>query len=142
MNNFKLWQKWVLVSGYIIVIMALIIDAIAFFKLEMPLINEVFWSDGIPENVETFYMFILGLYSCILAVFGIFVIFVANNAFLKRERWSWNVLFMCYTIWFIADSFYSLYAKVYPNFILNMIIYILIIIPLAATYRLFADNES
>jgi hypothetical protein len=137
MKHFNFWYKWVLVSGYVIVAMALMVDAIAFFKIEMPYINSVFWDNGIPEDTQGFYTFILGLYCSVLLVFGLFVIFIARNAFAEKKTWAWNALATCYIAWYIADTFYSLYSGVYSNAVSNTVLFILIMLPLLATRKEF-----
>ncbi len=137
MRHFNFWYKWVLFSGYLIVILALCIDVVAFFKINLPFISETFWNSGIPNNTEGFYTFILGLYCSLLLAFGVCVILIARNGFYNKLRWAWVALTSSYTIWFVADTFYSLYTAVYSNTILNTVLYIFLIIPLVSTRKVF-----
>ena len=138
MKRFGFWQKWLLVSGVVFVLMGLAFAAISLFGVELDYINEAFWgAEAVPLGTEAFQTWIYGVYSALAVAFGLSIIFVASNSFKRKEKWSWSCLAICIPAWFVVDTFFSIQAGVYTNAFNNVVLFILLMLPLLFTRKDF-----
>ncbi|MGQ0603455.1 MAG: hypothetical protein ACT4QE_17380 [Anaerolineales bacterium] len=142
----QFWDRWLLVVG---------VGVVAFgfwlaFANQTPLfdvvfnqhVNAVFWGEAVaPASVVSFQQFVYGVLGMTVAGWGVFFVFLARNAFKRRERWTWNCLFAGLTLWFLPDTALSAYFGVWVNVVLNMVVAALIYAPLFAT-RLHFKKET
>jgi hypothetical protein len=138
MKHFNFWQKWLLVMSILLVLMGLSFPFCSFLNIEITYINSVFWEDGnVPTEVKTFQAWIYGVYGAMATAFGLFIYFVANNSFKGRQKWAWNCLAICISVWFVIDTFFSIYFEAYTNAFNNVILYMLLMVPLLFTRKEF-----
>ena len=119
MGTFNFWQRWLLFVGIIVSIFGLFISffsGTALFALFDSLINPAFWGTvTIPGDAKAFQRWIYGAWGATVAGWGIFIIFIAEYPFKKKEKWSWHCLWSGLLLWFIVDSGFSAYFRVYFN---------------------------
>ena len=138
MKRFNFWQKWLLVFGVITIFMGVIVACLSFMGIEISYINAAFWENGVvPPAAKGFQVWIYGTYGAMTIVFGLFVVFIAKNSFKKKEKWAWNCLIICFSLWFAIDTFFSVYAKMYTNVLNNFVFFVLLMLPLIFTKKHF-----
>jgi hypothetical protein len=74
--------------------------------------------------------------------FGIVVIFLARHPFKRREQWAWNCLAVCFVVWFVTDTLFSVSAKVYTNAVNNFLMWVVMMLPLVMTRKVFLQREK
>lgn len=67
---------------------------------------------------------------------------IAGRAFKKAKPYAWSFISISISAWFIPDTLFSLSSGFWQNAVLNVVLAVLFIIPLAATYRLFHETRS
>ena len=93
MKRFNIWQKWILISGILMILMALTFPIIIYFNIEIDYINKAFWEDGkTPQDTIPFKNWIFGIYCSISVVFGIFIVFISIYSLLIPNESSYNIL--------------------------------------------------
>jgi hypothetical protein len=78
-----------------------------------------------------------GVNGAMALAFGVCIIFLASNAFKRKEKWSWNCLAVGLSVWFVVDTFFSVRAGVYANAFNNTLLFVLMILPLLFTRKDF-----
>ena len=143
MELFAFWRKWLIVMGVLHVLAGAILFLPALIGLEFPHISSAFWQSGIvPDRVKAFYIWTFAVYSAMKIAWALFIIFVAQFPFKKKERWSWYCLFVCISTWFVIDSFFSYSFGALDKVIGNSVFYILSVLPLIFTWRHFRSNSQ
>ena len=143
MKRFGFWQKWLLVSGVVFVVMGLSLAVISLVGVDLGYINTAFWeAEAVPPGVKAFQTWIYGVYSALALAFGLSIVFVASNAFKRREKWAWSCLVICIPAWFAVDTFFSVQAGVYTNAFNNVVLFVLLMLPLLFTRKDFAPYQG
>lgn len=138
MRRFNFWQKWLFVLGILFCVGGVFFALSSLTDFEFASINSVFWPDtSIPPGVKAFQGWIYGVCFALTVVFGLFIIFIANYSFKKKERWSWNCLLTCILVWFIIETFFSIYYGVYSIVWNNVFQLVLLMLPLIFTRKDF-----
>jgi hypothetical protein len=142
MASAKLWDRWLLLVGWLLVVFGLLLGFLnqtQLFDLAFNRqINSVFWPNGTPvASIEQFQAWIYGVLGFTVSGWGVFVIFLAGNPFSKRERWARNCVFVGITLWYITDTAISLYFGVIFNAVFNTVLAVLFYVPLVATWKDF-----
>ena len=141
MNKFLFWQKWLFGVGLLIsvfgVFMAFFSGTVLFQMFDTN-INQIFWGSGeVVSNVRMFEKWIYGAWGATVSGWGVFIIFIAYYPFQKKEKWAWWCLLFGLLLWFLIDTGFSAYFKVYINVGLNSILFVLSISPLVFTKKYF-----
>jgi hypothetical protein len=143
MKHFGFWQRWLLVSGLIFLLMGLAFVAISLLGVDLGYINAAFWeTEEIPAGVKPFQTWIYGVYIAMALAFGLCIIFLASNAFSRREKGSWSCLAIGFLTWFVFDTFFSVRAGVYINAFNNTLLFVLMILPLLFTRKAFVSRKD
>ena len=141
MDKFEFWQKWLLSVGFFIFLFGLFMAFLSgspLFQVFDEGINEVFWGSGEVEgDARNFQRWVYGTWGATVAGWGVFITFLAHYPFRRKEKWSWDCMFLGLLIWFLIDTGFSLYYRVHINVILNVILLVLGILPLALTKKFF-----
>lgn len=141
MDTFDFYRKWLVAVGVILaafgVAMALTSGTPLFRPLQ-GLVDPAFWPHGSadPGTVE-FRAWVYGVWGATIAGWGVAIVFVAAQAFARREPWAWHAIALGTAIWFVLDTGTSLAHGVAFNVALNVVIAVLVAVPLAGTRRLF-----
>ena len=141
MDRFTFWRKWLLVVSVLLAIFGLamaVLSGTLLFDIFDDQVNSVFWGDAPPgDNVELFQQWIYGVLGATVAGWGIFLAFLTQNAFAKKERWAWLCMAVGLGVWFIVDTVISLYLRVYFNAFFNTVLFVIAGLPVMATWRHF-----
>jgi len=101
-------------------------------------IDPVFWgSDTVPENALHFRGWIYGVLGSTIAGWGVFIAFLAGNAFKRKEKWARNCIFWGILIWFVPDTILSAYHGIGFNVGFNIVLLLLFMFPLICTRKHF-----
>jgi len=77
-----------------------------------------------------------------MAGWGLTLAFIINGPFIKREKWSRDAFAAGATLWFVVDTFMSIYTRAYFNVGVNISFVIFMGLPLLATWNEFKSNTS
>ena len=147
MNRFSFWQAWLFVASLVIVAFGL---ALALFNQTAPFdwlfndrVNRAFWSSpDVPAAAASFQQWIYGVLGATVAGWGVVIAFIARDPFARRERWAWNGLALSLLAWFIPDTALSLRFGVTVNAILNLLLFVIVLLPLAFTRQAFVAGAT
>lgn len=143
MERFLFWQRWLLIVGFGISAFGVFMSffsGTALFQIFDSNINPIFWgTENIPTNIREFQKWIYGAWGAAVAGWGIFVIFIAQYPFRKKEKWAWHCLISGLLVWFFIDTGFSAYFKVYINVMLNTVLLALTILPIVFTRKYFIE---
>jgi hypothetical protein len=139
MKHFNFWQKWLVIVGALYGLMGCYLAvAPTFFHVEFAYINRTFWESAVvPVEAKAFYNWIFGIYSAMAIAWALFIVLIAGHPFKKKEKWAWNCLASCISVWFLIDTFFSVYAGAYTNAINNCFFLALLLLPLFFTRKAF-----
>jgi hypothetical protein len=105
-------------------------------------IDPVFWGTAGPSGASVeFQRWVYGAWGATVCGWGIFLVFITRHPFRNREKCARNYLLLGLAIWFILDTVISLQYSVYFNALFNVSLLILVILPLAFTWKIF-DRSS
>jgi len=145
--NFNFWQRWLLVVSIFLVgfglALALFNQTTFFDFLFNNQVNPVFWKDIPPnEGAFAFQRWAYGVLGATVAGWGIFLVFIANNPFRRKEPWAWTCLVVGVGLWYVVDTTLSLLSQVVFNALFNTALLVLLIPPLVFTRTVFfTDNH-
>ena len=142
-SGIQFWWKWLFGVGLLLVVFGLIL---AFFNQSSVMnslvndrINPTFWRnyEELPEGYIRFQSWIYGVLGATLSGWGVFVMFIARYPFKAKEKWAWNCLFAGLLLWFLVDTVISVNFLVILNVIVNIILFLLMLVPLIASRKHF-----
>ncbi len=142
MNTFSFWQRWLLIASVGITGLGLIMTFFSqtpFFDAVMnnP-VNAAFWNTEIvSEQIRAFQQWIYAVLGMTVAGWGVFIGFIAHIPYKKKERWAWVCIITGMTLWFVVDTSFSAYFRVYLNVALNIGLYLLVMLPVFFTRKHF-----
>jgi hypothetical protein len=137
MGSFSFWQKWLLVVSILIAGLGVFIIIGSFLGGDNSQIDPEFLQRYHVITFEAFRLWIFAVLGATLAGWGVCLIFIAHYPFKRKELWAWNCLVAGILVWYVLDTFASLYFKVYFNAIFNTILLGLSILPLIFTRKHF-----
>jgi hypothetical protein len=139
MSRFDFWHRWLWwVSLGLIAFglaMAVLNRTIVFAPINRP-IDSGFWIGGtIPDGVSAFQGWIYGAWGATVAGWGLTAALLVRHGFARHAAWAWWALASGIGLWFVLDTLFSIAYGVLPNVVLNVILFVLFALPLAATRR-------
>lgn len=141
MKSFEFWRKWLFFWSVVIILFGVSFALFGLLNVKVGYINNTFWEEGaIPLTTQAFQSWIFGVYSAMGISFGLFIAYIVKNPFKKKQRWSWNCLVSCISVWFGIDTFFSVYWKMYTNGFNNLILFVLLMFPLLVTKKEFSKE--
>jgi hypothetical protein len=140
-DRFDFYRKWLVAVGALLVVFGVamaLASGTALFRPILGLIDPAFWPHGSadPGTVE-FRAWVYGVWGATIAGWGIAVVFVAAQAFARREPWAWHGIALGTALWFVLDTGISLAHGVVINAAFNAVVLVLVVVPLGGTRRLF-----
>ncbi|MBI5032864.1 MAG: hypothetical protein HZB51_20270 [Chloroflexi bacterium] len=142
MSSFSFWQKWLVGAGLVMVVfgilMALVSGTVAFDWFNRQ-IDPVFWgTNAVGVAAKQFQRWIYAVLGATMAGWGVFLTYLARYPFNKKEQWAWNCLFFGLLVWFVVDTSFSIFYKVYFNAASNTAFLILVGLSVVFTRKEFA----
>lgn len=146
MIAFSFWQRWLLIVGIIITVFGIVMVLISgtpLFDLFNQQIDPAFWGMNAVDNAaKQFQQWIYGVWGATIAGWGIFVTNIARYPFNKKERWARNCIVWGLVVWFVLDTSLSFFHKVYFNVAFNTALFVLIMLPVIFTRKVFVERSS
>ncbi len=141
MNSFTFWQRWLLALGLIIVAFGLGMAALnntPLFDLLNRQVDPIFWgTQPLSQGALAFRGWTYGVLGATMAGWGVFIAFLAQSPFRRRERWAWNCTALGILVWYLPDTAISLASGVIFNAALNTGLLALVALPLFFTRKEF-----
>lgn len=142
MKNFDFWVKWLIGVNVMTVIVGLLVAFAGnsfFFAYHNSQTELVFFGGNELAQNELFLKnWLFGIIGGTIVGFHILMIFIANNAYRKQEKWAYWAMWSGLLSWFVIDSSIStFYGAVYNVYLINIVALILIGLPLIMTRKAF-----
>lgn len=141
MRKFLFWQRWLFIVSLIVFVFGILmafLSGTVFFDAFDNQINPIFWKDAeVDKRTADFQHWIYGVLGSTMAGWGIILIFISSGPFKKREKWSWNCIFLAILLWYLVDTAISLYFGVNFNAVFNTMLFVLVMLPLVFTRKQF-----
>ncbi|WP_424359699.1 hypothetical protein [Methanocella sp. MCL-LM] len=141
MVSFSFWQKWLLAVSGIIIFFGLVIALLSWspvFVVFNTLVNGTFWpGTGPDESIQRFTLWAYGMLGATMAGWGLTLAFIVNGPFGKKEKWSRDAIAAGVVLWFVIDTFMSVYTGAYFNVGVNVLVLVLAGLPLLMTLKEF-----
>lgn len=142
MPGFSFWQRWLLVVGIVISVFGVVValtSGTPLFGLFNQQIDPAFWgTSAVDSAAQRFQQWIYGVLGATIAGWGIFLTFIAREAFRRKEKWAWTCIVVGLVTWFVLDTSLSFFYGVYFNVVFNTALLILAFLPLFFTRKDFA----
>lgn len=141
MKNFKRYYNWLLADAIMVILVGAFMcffNSTSIFIFDR-FINPYFWDNGHINDYGTkeFMHFAYNLSGVLMMVWGVFLLFILRNSFVKKEKWAWTAIFTSIAVWFPIDEFFSLYHGVYFNALFNLIFLATFLLPLLLSKKSF-----
>jgi hypothetical protein len=138
-SNGRFWDRWMLAESISLIGLGLFVA----FGHQTPLFDVVlgrsvaaaFWQGQAPVGLADFQAFIYGVLGMSVVGWGVTLVAIARNAFLRRERWAWVGIALAISAWFVPDTALSAYHGVWVNVALNVVIAAGFYLPLLGTRK-------
>jgi hypothetical protein len=139
---FSFWQKWLFSAGIVMSIFGILMALLSgtpLFEVFNHQIDPVFWNTTLVDaNAKGFQHWMYGVWGATIAGWGIFLSFTAHYPFRKKEQWAWNCITTGLLVWYLLDTFLSIYYQVYFNAVFNTVLLALVALPVIAVRKHFA----
>ncbi|MEO6063657.1 MAG: hypothetical protein ABIQ99_17130 [Thermoflexales bacterium] len=133
----RFWDRWMLAESISLIVLGLFVafgnQTALFDAILGQSIAAAFWQGQAPVGSANFQAFIYGVLGMSVVGWGVTLVGIARNAFLRRERWAWVGIALAITAWFVPDTAISVYHGVWVNVILNCAIAAGFYLPLLGT---------
>lgn len=141
----KFWWRWLIVvtDGVVLFSLALMLlpdTMLRFFNWLFFGINEGRSLFGTMEG--DYLVFVYSILGAVMIGWATTLFFVIMGPFKRGEREGWNALAVSLTVWFVIDSFFSVLTGFAANVVVNILFYILYVVPLGATYKEFFGRQQ
>jgi hypothetical protein len=134
MNSFTFWQRWLFILSLIIIAFGLgmaVLNSTPLFDLLNRQVDPIFWgAQSLPQEALAFRGWAYGVLGATMAGWGVFIAFLAQSPFRRRERWAWNCTALGMLVWYLPDTTISLASGVIFNAVLNTVLLALVALPL------------
>ncbi len=141
MSSFTFWQRWLFILGLIIVVFGLgmaTLNSTSLFDLLNRQVDPIFWgAQPLPREALAFRGWTYGVLGATMAGWGVFIAFLAQSPFRRRERWAWNCITLGILVWYLPDTAISFASGVAFNAALNTGLLMLVALPLLFTRKEF-----
>ncbi|MFH1719834.1 MAG: hypothetical protein ABIJ25_09685 [Pseudomonadota bacterium] len=134
------WWRWLVVATCAVLVFGL--SMVLLPEPTQKLFNYIYLSS--PQGSTTFGESAIAYITFISAVLGavmfgwsVALLYVLFGPFRRRQIEGWRTLAVSLVAWFIPDTAFSLWSGFWQNAVLNTIMLVLFLIPLAATYEMF-----
>lgn len=140
-SRFFLWRNWLLAVCAIVILFGLIMALLSWsplFSVFNDLVSDVFWNGTGPDAaVKQYQLWVHGMLGATMAGWGVTLAFIVFYPFTKKERWAWNAIVIGLALWFLVDTFMTVYTRAYFNVGVNVLLIVLAGIPLLMSRKAF-----
>lgn len=140
-SRFLLWRNWLLAVCAIVIVFGLVIALLSrspLFAIFNDLVNGVFWGGTAPDaNTGRFILWAYGMLGATMAGWGVTLAFIVFYPFTRKEPWAWNAIAIGLALWFVVDTFMTVYTGAYFNAGVNVLLIVLAGIPLLMSRKAF-----
>ncbi|NJK84655.1 MAG: hypothetical protein HC906_00375 [Bacteroidales bacterium] len=99
-------------------------------------------NENITAESKIYLDFIRGPFMATFVTSYLLLAFIAYFPFRKKEEWARNAIVTAFGVWFILDTFYCMYYKIYfQAFVLNGLSFIQKAVPLYFTWNDFRKQK-
>lgn len=134
------WWRWLVVATCAVLVFGL--SMVLLPEPTQKLFNYLYLSS--PQGSATFGKAAVAYITFLSAVLGavmfgwsVALLYILLGPFRRRQIEGWRTLAVSLVAWFIPDTAFSLWSGFWQNAVLNTIMLVLFLIPLAATYAMF-----
>lgn len=126
-----MWLAGLLAVGGMFIALA---NETPLFAIVNGLIDPLFWkAEVISSGTVRFKSFAWSYVGMLMALWGIFLYFIARFPLAKGEAWAWTSIAVSTLVWFCLDTWFSVDAGLYVNVVVNLLILLAIGVPLGMT---------
>lgn len=141
-TNFDFWQKWLTWTNVMTLVVGLLVAFAGnsiFFETHNQYTQDLFFQGNeITGDLLKFKNWLFGIIGGTIVGFHLLMIMISENAFKRKEKWSYQALWLGLVSWFIIDSSISVYYGAIHNLvIINLVALFLIGLPLVMTRKEF-----
>jgi hypothetical protein len=141
------WTNWLLAVAIVLVLFGLSLcffnQSLLFEVLFNSNIDPVFWGlNFVPLSSVSFQRWVYAVLGATVAGWGVFLAFLANSPFRRKEKWAWNCILAGMLTWYLPDTILSMQFGVVFNAAFNSILLILVLLPLVFTRVQFTRAAS
>lgn len=141
-SRFRFWQKWLTYANILFFLFAIVLAFFSesfIFKQYNTFTNAVFFEGNeMPDSTKDLKLWLTGIIGATLAGYHILMIFISENAFIKKQSWSHRAMMLSLIIWFLIDCYISYTFRAFHNILMvNLVSFIVLMIPLIATRKEF-----
>jgi hypothetical protein len=105
-------------------------------------VTAAFFGTEEPPGAAALRRWLYAVEGSTLVAFGILGLSVVVTAFRRRERWARNALVLAIAVWYPLDTAASLARGVVANAALNTAIALVLLVPVAMTWKRFAPGRT
>ncbi len=140
MKNFNFWYRWLIVASCLIILFGLSLVLFSNTFLFVPfnkMVQNLFPIGGnliVLNHLRTWLYAVLG---ATMIGWGICILYILKNAFLRKEKWAWLAIAIGLLSWFIPDTFMSCFCGALFNVVLNSLLLLTFLLPLIFTFKEF-----
>jgi hypothetical protein len=144
MKNFKFWYYWLVVASCLIILFGLSMVLFSNSFLLSPfnkLVQNLFPINGNSVELNRLLIWLYAVLGATMIGWGICILYVLQNAFVRKERWAWFAITVGLLAWFIPDTFMSYFSGAIFNVILNFLLLLTFLLPLVFTFSDFNTKQ-
>ncbi|MEM6698295.1 MAG: hypothetical protein AAF599_07860 [Bacteroidota bacterium] len=143
-QRFNFWQKWLTYANVMTVAVGILVAFAGnsfFFDLHNQYTKEVFFQgNDFNPDVLKLKNWLFGIIGGTIVGFHLLMIMISENPFKRKEKWSYQAMWIGMLSWFLIDSGLSFYYGAIHNIlIINIVALVLIGLPLVMTRKEFGN---
>jgi hypothetical protein len=140
MRGFDLWRRWLEGAAWAMVVFGVVLALFNQTAVAELLVNQyldpVFFTE-MTDEAKDFQAWIYAVLGATIAGWGVCMVGIVRVPFARREAWSWTILVVGLTLWFVVDTTLSAMHGVGFNVGFNTAVAVLMGLPLVMTRRAF-----
>jgi hypothetical protein len=134
------WRRWMLFATGSMIVMGLVI---AFTPLVTNIVDPIYYNNYFDYDAYStlsggdlrFHTFLFGVSGAVVASWAILMFFLVMFPLRQGEKWAWVAITLSIIVWFIGDGYVSVVTGFPLHAVLNLSIFVMMGIPLLATYK-------
>ena len=138
------WWRWLVVATIAVIVFGLSLvvlpgptqQAFNVLYFSSPQGSAVF-----GEAAVAYVTFISAVLGSVLFGWAVLMLYVLFGPFRRGSKEGWRMIAVSLVAWFIPDTAFSLWSGFWQNAVLNLVLGVIFVIPLAATYRVFQTER-